>query len=596
MILDALYQLYSRLEQDSGYGIAPPGFSPQKISFRIVLKPDGTLHAFEDARQPDEKGRPQSVTKLVPGAGKPSGSGINPCFLWDDQRYLLGRLPEDKKNDPEQRNFGRVRFERFRTKHLFLQKEINDPEFDIVCVFLQNWRPEMLAEHPLLNELIPGFGVFQILGNKKEVHESPGIRNWWLAKLREECDKTPVLGRCLITGERTGIARLHPAIKGVAGAQSSGAPIVCVNKTAGESYRKKQGFNSPVGEDAAFRYGTALNALLNGPKSARHRLSMPGTTTVFWTEEPTVLEDFLGGLLTNGSEAAEQVQDQVMLTEIRLFMEAIRQGGAYRKPGLASTKFYLLGLAPNAGRVSVRFFHRSSVADLVSNLHRHFKDLEIIRQFTEKMGNRGPDLEFPGIYLLLKQTAFEAKGIPPLFAGALTRAIVDGLPYPEEVFSSVLRRIRADRWINHPRVAILKATLIRNHQQSITVMLDRSNTDPAYLLGRLFAVFEKTQEDALGQVNSGLRDSFYGGASATPCVVFPRLFRTYQHHLAKLVGGSKVAREKLVQDIMAPLDGAGFPKQLTLQQQGLFAIGYYHQRKDFFTKKDAAEPKETEES
>ena len=219
--------------------------------------------------------------------------------------------------------------------------------------------------------------------------------------------------------------------------------------------------------------------------------------------------------------------------------------------------------------------------------------METVRQFTEPSGKRYPDPEFPAIWQILRETARVADEIPPLLAGALTRSIIEGCPYPESLFSAIIRRVHADRTINYLRAATLKAILVRNHHQSIPIMLDQANTNPAYLLGRLFSALEKTQEDALPGVNAGIRDRFYSSASTTPASVFPRLVRTYQHHLSKLPGGAKVNRERLVQEILSSIDSNGFPNHLSLKSQGIFAIGYYHQRKDFFTKKQTTNSTET---
>ena len=207
--------------------------------------------------------------------------------------------------------------------------------------------------------------------------------------------------------------------------------------------------------------------------------------------------------------------------------------------------------------------------------------MEIVREFAAPVGKRQADSEFPAIWQILRETARVADEIPPLLGGALARSILEGTPYPEGLYAAIIRRIRADRTVNYLRAAILKATLVRNHQQTIPIMLDQTNTDPAYLLGRLFSTLEKTQEDALGNLNAGIRDRFYSSASATPAAVFPRLLRTYQHHLSGLNGGAKVNRERLIQEIISSVAASGFPNQLSLKNQGIFAIGYYHQRKDF---------------
>lgn len=588
MILQSLNELYSRLTEDPAYEIAPPGFSPQKISFRIVIKLDGSLvGAPEDAREPDEKKKLQNRVMLVPGEAKPPGSGINPCFLWDNQTYLLGRQPEDKAA-----GFGQSRFEAFRKKHLELEFEINEPAFSAVCRFLEHWSPERISEFPILNELGTGFGVFQIQGEKKAVHELPAIKSWWVRTMTNE--ESSESAQCLLTGEVAPIARLHPKIKGVVGAQAAGASLVSFNATAYESYGRSQSYNAPVSENAAFQYGTALNSLLTGPQSRKHRIRIGDTSTVFWTEKPTIVEDCLADLFSSGSHAVEEIQDVTKRAQIQRLLEAVRSGGNYQEFGEGNTPFNILGLAPNAARLSIRFFHRSNIEDLIAKLHDHQQCMEMVRQFTEQIGSRFPDPEFPAIWQTLKETARVADEIPPLLSGALTRAIVEGTPYPEGLFSAIIRRIQADRAINYLRAATLKAVLVRNHKQSLPIMLDTESTDPAYLLGRLFSTLEKTQEDALGNVNAGIRDRFYSAASATPASVFPRLLRTYQHHLSKLNGGAKVNRERLVQEIVSSLGSSGFPNQFPLKKQGIFAIGYYHQRKDFFTKKETTPTPETE--
>lgn len=584
MILQSLNDLYTRLAADPDYEIAPPGFSPQKISFRVVIKPNGELFAIDDARTPNDKGKPLSTPMLVPGEAKPSGSGINPCFLWDNQTYLLGRQPDDKRD-----GFGQERFDAFRDRHLSVEKEINDSQFSAVCRFLETWSPSRIAEFAQLNDLGAGFGVFQIQGERLHVHEQSAVLKWWNARQATDGGENAAVAQCLISGDQAPIARLHPKIKGVSGAQSAGASIVSFNDSAYESFGKTQSFNSPVGEEVAFRYGTALNSLLTGPKSRRHRLRIGDTTTVFWTEKPTAVEDVFAELLGGGSQAVEEAQSEKERSTAERLLRAIRDGSHFQDFGdELKTPFYILGLAPNAARLSVRFFHRSTIEDLLKKLHAHHAAMQIVREFTEPKGKRFPDPEFPAIWQILRETARVSDEVPPLLGGALARAIIEGSPYPEALLSAVIRRIHADRQIHYLRAATIKAVLTRNHKYQIPFMLDPTKNDTAYRLGRLFAALEKTQEDALGPVNAGIRDRFYGSASATPASVFPRLLRTYQHHLGKVNVGQKIRREQLIQEILEPVQD--FPSQLNLQKQGLFAIGYYHQRKDLFTKKPTEEP------
>lgn len=650
MILNALNDLYSRLVEDPDYEVAKPGYSPQNISFRVVLKPDGTLFAIQDARIPDEKGKLRADKQLVLGEAKPSGSGINPGFLWDNSSYLLGYKSPEKNLAKFKKDSTRAlkAFKAFRDKHLTLEQEINHPQYSAVCRFLENWDPDTISKinqanelrisisdqktaiekaqedqkeslndkikeledelnhiegeigdeflklFKLLDETVGGFGIFSIQGETKPVNAQPEILKWWDNR---EPDDDSSLGQCLITGEESvPIARLHPKIKSIAGAQSAGASLVSFNASAYESYSKDQSFNAPVSEKAAFQYGTALNSLLNGPKSGKHRIRIGDTTCVFWTDQPSVLEDIFGLFATEGSNAHEQAQDDNTRSKIEILLKAIRHGGEAESDlgtNPEETNFYLLGLAPNAARLSVRFFHHSSVGELLENLRAHHRDIAIVREWEEAIGNRFPDPEFPAYWQLLTQTARVSDEIPTLLGGSLMRSILEDTPYPEALYSAVILRIRADRTINYLRAAIIKGTLTRNHNQTITTMLDTEDTNPAYLLGRLFAALEKTQYDALGDLNASLRDKFYSSASATPASVFPRILRTYQHWLAKLSGGAKVNRERLVQEILDGIPATGFPHNLNLKSQGIFALGYYHQRKDLFTKKETPEPQET---
>lgn len=592
MILQSLNELYGRLAADSSYGIAPPGFSPQKISFRVVLNTDGTLFEIEDAQIKNDRGKSEPSRMEVPAHEKRT-SGIKAQFLCDKQEYLLGSQTEGKKDGA-----GSKCFEEFKRVHLSYEKEIDSADYSILCRFLEKWSPSDCEQFKdRLKEVGSNFGVIQIRGAKKCIHDDPKIKNWWI-KIQSASEIHEEKQQCLVSGESTLICGIHPDIKGF---KSSIALVGIQEKTSYESYGKSKTENCPIGESVAFRYATALNALLDGPLKGRHRINISGTTAVFWTEKPSMLEDCLADIFSGASQQQEDSQDQSRRDQIQRLLQAIRSGGHFSELGELDTPFYILGLEqPNPGRFAIRFFHRSTIGELLSKLHSHQMCLEIERQYEN-------ETESPTIWQILDETAprhRDASGkygkpdsekIPPLLGGALTRAIIQGTPYPEGLFAAIIGRIRADRTVNYLRAATLKAILTRNHHHTITTMLDSQNTDPAYLLGRLFAALEKTQEDALGVVNAGLRDRFYGSASATPAAVFPKLLRTYQHHLSKLNGGAKILRDKLVQEILSGISSEGFPKQFPLREQGIFAIGYYHQRKDFFTKKDQTSVTETQD-
>jgi CRISPR-associated protein Csd1 len=363
-----------------------------------------------------------------------------------------------------------------------------------------------------------------------------------------------------------------------------GASIVSFNAKAYESYGKEQSYNAPVGTVAAFAYCTALNWLL-ARKDRRFRIG--DATAVFWTATPTPAEALFPGLMSGAPDA----EDEAMKQRLHEILEKIARGTIGGDDfGDPETPFYVLGLSPNASRLSVRFWHTGTLGDLVKNLKLHLDQLEIVRQWDET-NSKNPEPARPSSYQLLRQTAREADGIPPLLGGALMRSILLGTNYPPNLITAVLNRIRADRDINYFKAAILKAWLIRNHQQPISIMLDENNLNPGYRLGRLFAVLEKAQQDALPGINSTIRDRFYASASATPRAVFGRLLRTYQHHLAKLETGARIVRERQTQEILSTL--GDFPAHLNLKDQSMFALGYYHQRKEFFTKKETQNDTET---
>ena len=595
MILQALHDLYSRLEHEKSYTIAPPGRSSQKITFIVVIEPDGTLVDIQDARV-DTGGTKVPRKVLVLGRTKPSGSGLNPCFLWDKPGYLLGFESED---DKKKKARALETFSAFRVRHLEVEQELDSPVFSGVCRFLESWNPERASEFPVLDELATGFGVLAIRGMTRYVHEEPGIQEWWDRRTKADPermktwwinfgdnsgDQSPQ-GQCLVDGQLGPIARLHAKVKGVAGAQSAGATIAGFNDPAYWSYGLEQSYNAPVSVEAARRYTTALNALLDGPMRDKHRIVVGGTTVVFWTEKPTVAEDVFAAFASEGSAAVGKVQDETIRKKLEAFLRALRSGReAYAElaDDPEGTTFFILGLAaPTPARIAVRFFHRTTVAGMLENLRKHHADIGVERRFGDD--TKKPEPELPPVWMLLNETRPPGGDVPPLLPGTLLESIVAGTRYPDALFSTIMRRISADRIVNYPRACLVKGYLARNLGKEVPVSLDTSRQEPAYRLGRLFAALEKTQQDALGgHINATIRDRFYSSASATPGTVFPRLLRTYQHHLAKLEGGFRINREKLVQEILDPLEG--FPTHMGLVDQGLFALGYYHQYRFFYTK------------
>ena len=601
MILQSLTQLYQRLSEDPDNGLPTPGYSLQNISFCVVINDDGKVVAIEPRRTETieigkngkEKKTVRPLSLLVPGQAKPPGQGLNPCFLWDNTGYMLGFKPEDPKKSAAEREKEKSRtaasFEAFRKRHLESESGVNDPDFSAVCRFLEQWSPAHAEAHPILQDITSGFGVFQVSGKLKYVHQTTAVSNWWLAQ-NSASDEDSEKGFCLVTGRILPTALTHdPAIKGVAGALAGGAKIVSFNESAYESFGKEQsrkagqGRNAPVSESAAFAYCNALNWLL-ARKERRFRIG--DATTVFWTAEPTPAEALFPSMISGTPDAEDKGTKQ----RVEEVLGRISRGIiGHDDLGDPKVPYFILGLSPNASRLSVRFWHTGQLGELIGNLKLHLNQLELVRQWDET-NSKNPEPVHPSSYQLLRQTAREADGIPPLLGGGLMRSIVLGTDYPVSLVTAVLNRIRAERDVGYLKASVLKAWLIRNHHHPITIMLDETTTNPGYRLGRLFAVLEKAQQDALPGINSTIRDRFYASASATPRAVFGRLLRTYQHHLGKLDTGAKIVREKQTQEILSTL--ADFPAHLNLQDQSQFALGYYHQRKDFFTKKEAQTPKE----
>jgi len=605
MILQSLNDLFHRLKNEPEYGLPTPGYSVQNVTFRIVLNPDGTVYEIQDARNTitESTKSGKSKTKQVPRqilAPDLGGRSRNTkaYFLCDKLSYLTA-FDKDTKREA----LASEHFEAAKTLHLSFKSEIKSEEYQTVCKFFLTFQKEDHLER--LNEIAKQsaspVGVFRVIPSHKDVHDYSEIAEFWQqqGKSIKNEHEIQIEGHCLVTGKHTVLARLHePKMKGF-GADSP--LLVSFNDPAYQSYGKDQSFNAPVSQTAVFAYCNALNSLLSGPQSHRHRVGIGDTTTVFWTEKKTVIESLFASVLSGqADETAEpaMIENQILHKKIEALLNIMRKGGGAAVKDIdddPNSKFFILGLSKvTKSRLAVRFWHVTTVGNMLGRLQDHYQNLSLGR-------SRDPhpfyEPEFPSAQRLLDQSARERKAISPLLGGQLMQAILYGGPYPMTLFQGVLNRLRVvekDRngkvveRVSYLKASILKAILIRNFNQTIDMSLNTERTEPAYLLGRLFAALEKTQEDALGKINAGIRERFYSSASATPGSVFPRILRTYQHHLTKLDGGIKTNREKLIQAIHGPLDG--YPAHLNLEAQGLFAIGYYHQRQDFYTKKETTDP------
>ncbi|MGV8803825.1 MAG: type I-C CRISPR-associated protein Cas8c/Csd1 [Polaromonas sp.] len=574
MILQALNDYYRRKcgDADPTQRLPAFGLEQKEIPFLLEITSEGKLVQLIDTRSWNGKKKVAQIFRVPQGVKKTSGVAAN--LLWDNLEYVLG---VDTKGKPERVFDQHVQF-LARIKALPAAAQ-EDAGIRAVRAFLGKLDLAQLQAQPAWAQALESNAVmsFRLHGDVDLVCQRPAVVN---AALNVVADTDDRLAMCLVTGNEAPVQRLHASIKGVWGAQTAGANIVSFNARAFESYGKteRQGENAPVSQAAAFAYTTALNHLLR--KDSSQRIQVGDASTVFWAEKSDELENIFGEIFKDNPDSAEAVQ--------ALFsaMHTGKHGGLDRE----TNRFYILGLAPNAARISIRFYHCLTLDELGKCITQYFKDLELVR------GQHDP--QYPSLFRLLAAVALQNKAdnIPPNLGGAIVDAVFAGpdVPYPSLWLNAAVGRCRAEQNVNYLRAAAIKACLNRQIRRSSAAssnlppekeflpMLDLSNVNPAYRLGRLFAALEKIQEEASPGLNATIRDRYYGAASSTPVAVFTTLLRLKNAHLKKLSVGRAMGFEKLLGEILNPV--ADFPKHMPLPDQGRFALGYYHQRQAFFTK------------
>jgi CRISPR-associated protein Csd1 len=597
MILQALndYYLRRQADPDPARRLAAFGLESKDIAFILELDLSGRLTSVADVRRPVGN-RLVGTPFLVPQATKKT-SGVAANLLWDNAEYVLAMPDPAKLEAAERKGTAREYAQRlalmqaaFRNRIASLpESALADNGVVAVLRFLESDAlaqlqgfaavADIAATNPLLTFRLVGDDglvcarVAGVAAGDSEAEDDQPHRN---------AGAGAVQYACLISGETAPAERLHSSIKGVWGAQSSGANVVSFNLDAFRSYGKEQGNNAPVSRAAAFAYTTALNALL--ARGSTQRCQVGDASTVFWAQrsgEP--LEPWLAEIVGGSDDPDAHAQ------QVKALLDAVRTGGVDGERG--ANLFYVLGLAPNAARISVRFWHAAPLREIGGRLATWFDDLRIVR---------GPaDKPFPGLAALLESVAVlgKAENVPPRLGGDLVRAVFSGAPFPASWLGAAVQRCRIERDVGYLRAASIKAALTRAARFSsagpiprhleITEVLNIENPSQAYRLGRLFATLERIQEEASPGLNSTIRERYYAAASSTPVAVFTTLLRLKNHHLAKLQNrGRAVNLEKLLGEIM---DGISeLPAHLSLSDQGRFAIGYYHQRQGFFVSRDPA--------
>lgn len=587
MILQSLVTYYEALEKRGE--ITSPGWCRAKVSFALELSLEGKLKRVISLKEEVERGKkrvwvPQLM--MVPRMVSRS-SGVSSNFLCDNSSYILGI---DNKGKPER---SAECFEAAGKRHHEVLDRVDSPAARAVLLFFDTWEPGMATEHPALTEeleeILAGANlIFEVDG--EYAHEDAGVKKAW-----EEISGQTGGGKsgiCLVTGERTEIARIHGLIKGVAGAQSSGAALVSFNAPAFESYGKEQSFNAPVGNYAAYAYITALNYLI---ADRDHMTTLGDTTIVYWSEDGEEEYQNVFSYMTEPKIENQQTVDNVFknLEKGRAVVaEDVMEGLDMDR------KFYILGLAPNAARIAVRFFYQDSFGNILRHMKEHYDRMRIVRPASDAY-------EYIGIWRMLQETvnkkSRDKKPLPSL-PGAVYRAVLSGGRYPAVLYEAVLGRIRAEQddrdnhiyKITRGRAAIIKAYLLQNtrvEKEEIQMALKEDSTNVAYTLGREFAVLEAIQEDANPGINTTIKDRYFNSACATPASIFPVLFKLKNSHIKKLNNPKKETYyEKMLTDLQGKLEVSekqttACPRRLSLEEQGMFILGYYHQTQKRYEKK-----------
>lgn len=580
MILQALTQYYEDLLRLGK--INRPGWSKQKVSYSLLLSEEGELLQLLHLQQEVQRGNktvlgPQEM--WVPSPVKRS-SGIRPNFLCDTSSYLLGvdgKGKADRSIDC---------FAASKALHLQLLKEVDSPVARAIVRFFEHWDPSQAASHPALQEdweeLLKG-GNLTFSLDKLFAAQDPAIADAWTRHYEDSSDDAEPI-RCLVTGQTGTLARVHPRIKGVVGAQRNGAALVSFNAPAFCSFEHEQGANAPVSDYAAFAYTTALNTLL----ADRNRVSRVGDTTILcWAAggESAYQDCFLMSIFNDS-----YTENDILNTLHHLSKgESIQWDDTRLSP---DTRFYVLGLAPNAARLSVRFFWQNSFGALARNLERHYQRLEIIRPSFDKF----PTLPIWRLVLETVRKAPPGGRAPephPRLAGDLLLAVLNDTLYPATLLNGVELRIRAERSVSRGQAAILKAYYTKYLEQfqpdspmkeALTVQLNEQTNYLPYLLGRLFAVLEGLQQSASPGINTTIKDRYFNSASATPAIVFPQLINLAQKHLNKLDGGLAVYYDKQITELSSRITQT-LPTRMSLAEQSAFQLGYYHETQRRYTAK-----------
>jgi CRISPR-associated protein Csd1 len=581
MILQALVKRYEDLVSQGEDKVPCLGWGKVKVSFGLNLNEDGDIEGLLILQTPQKTGKKEIMMPRTLEVPQPVKRAVNikSNFLCDNSTYLFG---VDEKGKPER---SLQCFQACRELHCNVLEKVETPSARAVLRYFASWVPQQAVNQAFFaenyKELISGANILFYYDGKSVLEDEEIRRAWQEYYNKQESECT---GICMVTGQRTSLAVLHPIIKGVNGAQAMGTSLVSFNAQAFCSYEKEQGENAPVGEYAAFAYAAALNELLN---DREHRKTIGDATVVCWAEGGKSIYQDVGIAAMFGVEQEGGITEQ----ELSMIFDSLRRGEQVKVEDEwldTERHFYVLGLAPNAARLTVRFFLVDSFGNMLRHVGEHYKRLEIVKPVFDT-------LQTLSLQMLLSETVKEkAKDKSPTsqMAADTLQAVLMGKPYPVSLLNGVMMRIRAEKIINWRRAAFIKAYYLRNENKDcskkegvLEMELNEECVNVPYTLGRLFAVLEHVQQEANPGISTTIKDRYFNAAASTPAHVFPVLINLAQKHLRKLKSGQKVYFDKQIGELVE-LIGEEYPMHLNLPKQGSFQLGYYCQTQKRYQKKE----------